>query len=106
MSNEVKNQLLENTAFPTDLINIIVGLAEPIKFKAGCYYTSHSGRGYYKIIKRTSKFVSVIYTVKKCDTEPPEYCLTKKKIKVDENDNEYIKMDASPLSRVWSYNLE
>ena len=103
---EIQNQLLENTPLPTDLINIIAGLAEPNKFKAGCYYSSWAGRGYYKIIKRTSKFVSVIYTVRKCDTAPPEMCLTKKKILIDENENEYIKMDASPLSRVWSYNLE
>ena len=102
----IKNCLLENTTIPTDLINIIVGLAEPIKFKVGCYYKSYGGFGYFKIIKRTSKFVSVIYTIKKCDTEPPKFCLQRKKIRLDANENEYININNSPHTLVWSYNLE
>ena len=105
MSGQLINQLLENTPLPTDLINIIVGMAEPNKFKVGCYYKSHGGVGFFKIIKRTSKFVSVIYTVRKCDTTPPSYCLTKKKIMVDENENEFINMNNSRHTIVWSYNL-
>ena len=103
---ELKNCLLEKTPLSINLINIIEELVEPNKFKVGCYYSSWTGRGFYKIIKRTPKFISVIYTIRKCDTAPPEHCLTKKKIRVDANENEYIKMDSSPLASIWSYNLE
>ena len=75
---------------------------KPHKFKVGSYYKSYDGIGLYKIIKRTEKFVSVVYVISK---NGEHLYNSKKKIRVDENENEFINIHNSKLSLIWSYNI-
>jgi hypothetical protein len=99
--NLIKSENLLNH-LPLEIEDIICDYLKPNKFKVGSYYKSYDGIGLYKIIKRTDKFVSVVYVISKSGEH---LYSSKKKIRVDENENEFINIHNSPLSIIWSYNI-
>ena len=99
--NLIKSENLLNH-LPLEIEDIICDYLKPNEFKVGSYYKSYDGIGLYKIIKRTPKFISVAYVISKSG----EHLYSEqRKIRVDENENEFINIHNTPLSIIRSYNI-
>jgi len=97
----IKSENLLNH-LPLEIEDIICDFLKPSEFKVDSYYKSYDGIGLYKIIKRTPEFVSVAYVIRK---DGEHLYNEKKKISVDENENEFINIHNAPFSIIRSYNI-
>jgi len=89
-TQEIINALVESTPLYADLAGLVAEYAKPYKFEVNGYYRNIYKSQHYIIEKRTKRFVYYIETSRFINKPTPERYLLKKKIKYDDEGNEYI----------------